>query len=359
MEKKRTPAALEFKPDLAETTRRWNAYYAGDIIDRPIVLASAPKKDAPPAVSHTYHDLVFGDMDKIIGEIIQNAAGTYYGGETVPACRFSFGPDEVAVFCGTEFQWDKESGNTNWSTPFIEDWKTALPLALKTEHPLFQRQLEFYRRAAARVRGKMVMGPIDLHTNMDLLAAARGPQQLCLDLLDEPELIDRAMADARAVFPQLWKAVVAAGRMDELGYWGSSFSMEGAAILQCDFSCMVSPAMFRRWILPALEEEAALVKHAFYHWDGPGALIHENDLVASRGLHTLSYVPGAGHGGHPDYLEIYKRIQKNGKAVFVWGSPDELKRMHRELRPEKTVYLTWLGTPAEVEDLLQWFVKNT
>jgi len=46
---------------------------------------------------------------------------------------------------------------------------------------------------------------------------------------------------------------------------------------------------------------------------------HMNDLVASRGLHTLSFVPGDGHGDPVDYIDLYKRIQAGGKSLHVWA----------------------------------------
>ncbi len=147
--------------------------------------------------------------------------------------------------------------------------------------------------------------------------------------------------------------------MDSLGYCQGFYSTNGAATLQCDYSCMIGPAMFRRWVLPALEEEAEIVRHAIYHWDGPGAVIHTDDLVKSRGLHTLSYVPGDGHGGHIDHLDLLKRVQSGGKAVQVGGSPDQLKAMHRELRPDKVAYWTWTSNPDEAQALLDWFAANT
>ena len=147
--------------------------------------------------------------------------------------------------------------------------------------------------------------------------------------------------------------------MDDLGYGSDFYSMEGSACLQCDFSCMISGEMFRRWVIPALEEEAALVKHAYYHWDGPTALRHMGDLCATRGLHTLSYVPGDGHGPHIGFLDLFKRVQSLGKAMHFWGAPDECKAAHRELRPEKVMYSTGVQTEKEADELLKWFVKNT
>jgi hypothetical protein len=353
------PAPLAFKPDLEDAARRWQAFYAGDLIDRPVVCVTAPREGRTFVRSSDYRERAFGDMDAIIARSLVNAEATCWGGEAVPAFYPSFGPDEIAVFCGAELCWSDDSGDTNWSKPCIEEWERDLPLVLKEDHPLWQRMLTFYRRAADRMAGKMLLCPLDLHTNMDLLAAARGPQRLCMDCIERPEAIDRAMEDARAVFPVVWNAVREAGRMDENGYCQCFYAMEGAATLQCDFSCMIGPEMFRRWVLPALEEEAGIVRHAMYHWDGPGALIHTDDLLKSKGLHTLSYVPGDGHGRHIEYLDLFRRVQAGGKAVQVWGSPDEIKAMHRELRPEKTLYCTGAGSRAEADALLEWFVKNT
>jgi hypothetical protein len=356
---KRHPAPLAFKPDLEDTVRRLEAFYAGDLIDRPVCMVTAPREGYKPVPGRNYRAKVFNDLDDILDNTLAGAEATFCGGEAVPAFFNSFGPDEVAVFCGAYLRWSGDSPDTNWSLPFVDDWDTAPPLRLKTGHPLWQRLLELYRRGAERFAGKMLMSMPDLHTNMDLLAAVRGPQRLCMDLIERPEAIDRAMAEARAVFPPLWDACRLAGRMDELGYCHGIYSMEGAAYLQCDFACMISPAMFRRWVLPALEEEAAIAKHVVYHWDGPGAQVHAADLVASRGLHCLSYVPGDGHGTHLDHIELLQRCQRGGKAVQAWGSPDEIKLLHRQLQPNKVFYSTWAKTQAEAEELLDWLVKNT
>lgn len=356
---KRKPVPLEFKPDIEEAARRWDAFYAGEIIDRPIICVTAPREGFKGAKGSDYHERVYGDMDDIIRRALISAEATYYGGEAVPTFWLSFGPDEVAAFTGAELQWSKDSGDTNWSVPYVKDWENSLPLRIQDDNPLWQRMIEFYRKAADRMAGKMLLCSLDLHTNTDLLAAIRGPQRLCMDLIEQPEMIDRAMAESMSIFRKLWDTTSKVGRMDEFGYCHLCYSMEGAATLQCDFSCMISPKMFRRWVLPALEEEAQITRHIVYHWDGPGALVHTDDLVASVGLHTLSYVPGAGRGSHTDYVDLFKRVQKGGKAVQVGGSPEEIKAMHRDLKPEKVLYTTYASNQAAAEQLLDWFVNNT
>ena len=362
------PALKAFKPDILEADRRWQAFYADELIDRPPVCVTAPRQGYGPVgklpmpAPITYQDKAFGDIDEVIERGLALAEATFWGGEAVPSFYPSFGPDEIAVFTGAELRWSSDSQETNWSLPYVQDWEQVFPLRLQADHPLFQRQIEIYRRAAERYAGRVLLVAPDLHTNMDLLAAIRGPQRLCMDLVDRPEQIDRAMGGARRIFRQLWSELVRAGSMDRFGYCLEShalYSQEGSATLQCDFSIMMSPPMFRRWVLPALEEEAEIVKHVVYHWDGPGALVHTQDLLASRGLHALSFVPGAGHGDPVDHLELLKKLQAGGKSLHVWGTPEQCQRMHKELRPEKVFYCTETSTQVEAEALLEWFKKNT
>jgi hypothetical protein len=358
----RSTSALTLKPDLADAARRWQAYLAGDLIDRPLVCVTAPIPGQPTAQSTGYRERATADIDTLIDRALTNAQATFFGGEAIPSFGISFGCDEPAVFCGAGLRYSAESADTCWSVPWVEDWEEALPLRFQDDHPLWQRMLACYRRAAARLMGVMALSSFDTHTNMDLLAAIRGPERLCLDLVERPEVIDRAMVDARTVFPRMWHAMVTAGRMHETGFCNGVYAPTGAAILQCDFSCMVSPAMFRRWILPALEEEAAIAGQVFYHWDGPGAIKHMDDLLACRAIHTLGYVPTStygGGGGHLGCLDLLRHCQDHGKAVQAGGTPEEIKAMHRRLDPARVMYCTSTSTPAEAVALLDWFTRHT
>jgi hypothetical protein len=347
-----TLPTLSLKPDFTEAARRWDAFYAGDLLDRPLVCVTAPAEDVVPVSGPNYHERVFGDIDDMVQRGLRGLQNAVFLGEALPVYWISFGPDEIAVFCGAELAWSADSGDTNWSVPCIEDWANV-DIRLDDANPLWQRLLAFYRAAAQTMAGHALLCMPDLHSNMDLLAAMRGPQRLCEDLLDCPEAIDAAMTQARAVFPKLWNGVWEAGNFDAIGY------RQAFTTLQCDFSCMISPPMFRRWVLPALEEEAEIAGRVQYHWDGPGALVHTADLLASRGLHTMAYVPGDGHGDHVRHLDLYQRVQAGGKAVAVGGTPEECKAMHRVLKPEKTLYWTHASSRAEAEELLAWFVRNT
>lgn len=351
--------ALALKPDFLEAVKRWEAFFAGEITDRPVVVVTSPRRGQDLLERTSFRQRVFGDIDTLINDHLAIEQCKYFGGEAIPATNFNMGPDTIAVYCGGTMAWLEESGNTNWSVPFVESWDDHPVFAVDENNAVWRRTLEIYRKAAAEYEGALLLGHLDLHTNMDLLAAARGPERLCLDLVDRPAAIDRAMESTVAVFKHLWESVSEAGKMKERGYAHRCFSARGTAMLQCDFSCMISPAMFRRWVLPVLEEEAAIAGDVVYHWDGPDALVHVDDLVRSRGIYVFAFVPGHGNGRHVDYLELYKKVQSHGKAVWVSGTIDEVKQMHRELQPDKTVYELHVDSEQEADAILDWFVKNT
>ena len=357
---------LLYKPDMPEAAKRWEAFYHGDIIDRPVTLVFAKRKgfeDRKPFHS-TYHDRVFEPIDPLIDKILAHAEGTYYGGEAVPSFCPTMGPNEMAVFCGGELSWGDGKTDTNWSKSYIEDWESFLPFALDENNKLWRRLIEFYEKCAKRMDGKIILAPIDLHSNLDLLAAARGTENLCYDIIDNPLLIDRAMISAREIFKQVWNKIKVVGNMEANGYYQQIYSHSGAATLQCDFSIMLSPESFDRWVAPALEEEASIVGHAIYHWDGYDALRHFETVMNLKSLYTISFIPGeglgkGGHGEHIDFLDILKKMQDRGKAVHVWGTPEQIKIMHKELEPTKVIYNTSVDTQDEADALLEWLVKNT
>ena len=341
---------LQLKENVLNACNRWDAFWQGEIIDRPVVCVTSPAGDTPvERYEDNYHARIHADLDRHVQGVLGNFSNRFYGGEAFPSAFLSFGCDEIAAFCGGELCFHPDSFDTNWSLPFVKDWNTALPFAISDNNPLWQRMLSYISRSAELYHGKMLIDPIDFHSNMDLLMAVRGSEALCMDLLDQPGAIDQAMESALNIFLKVWKDTRKAG--------GGTVG-EGAT-LQCDFSCMISPTMFRRWALPVLEEEAKAVGRVTYHWDGVTALIHTDDIIASKGLYCIAFVPGTGNGTHADYVELYQKIQAGGKAVAVNGPPEMMKWMHRQLDPRLTVYHTATHSRQEADELLQWFVQNT
>jgi hypothetical protein len=87
------PSPLTLKPDLPEAAQRWEAYFAGEMLDRPVVCVTAPRHGPARPWGYGYRRRIFGDLDEVIEEALARAEATYYAGEAIP----SFGPDETAA----------------------------------------------------------------------------------------------------------------------------------------------------------------------------------------------------------------------------------------------------------------------
>jgi hypothetical protein len=329
---------------------RLEAFKRGEILDRPILAVS----HVPPGVQAgfdmgSYHERVFGDVERNILHQLDSSRKIWHGGEVTGGhVTLSLGPDECAAFCGAEIGWSDDSKETNWSIPVVSSWDDFGRVAIDPESEYWQKSLHLYSMAAQMVPTDVGLSMPDLHSNMDLLAALRGPLQLCVDMVEQPDLMDRLFDQTvevvRTIHDELSKA------SDRPGL---------PATLQSDFCCLVGPEMFRRWILPALIAEAEIVGDSIFHWDGPDAVKHLDDLATIKGIYAVAYVPGAGRGEHTDYMELYRQVQSRGMGVCVSGSPDDLKWMHGQLNPAKTIFHCGVSSPDEGMALIEWFERNT
>ena len=91
---------------------------------------------------------------------------------------------------------DYEFGEfTSWSTPSIESWERDAPQArINFDHPLFAKTLEYTDKLIERGHGHFIVGLTDFHPGGDHLVALRDPEQLAIDLLDNPQWV-KAMAN--------------------------------------------------------------------------------------------------------------------------------------------------------------------
>lgn len=352
---------LAYKPDLDEALKYWRAYWAGEIIDRPCTCVRAWKTPGahvpgPPNVNG------FADWDASLRAFDAHAAAISWLGEAMPFMHLNFGPDQFAAWIGGDLRHSSVGDEaTSWSVPVIQDWASDAKDIDHLHGDWWQKALDYYALAAEISEGKWLVGIADIHSNMDALSALRGPQDLCMDLHDVPEQIDAAMAKVRRAFAPCVEGLEKAGRMSERGYigWAAFYSETRFAVLQCDFACMVSPEHFRRWIMPALEEESSFLDHCIYHYDGPDALVHLKDVLSIPRLHTIQWVSGAGNPPTIEWMDLLQEIQNAGKSLHIGASPEEVRVYHKHLRPERVMYDVWCASEQDAHDLLSWLKANT
>jgi len=203
--------------------------------------------------------------------------------------------------------------------------------------------------------GRFMVGVTDLGGYSDALSAFRGPERLCMDLIDCPEKVLRLREPIleawRWMFDRLHRIVADTleGCIGWMGIWapGTTFHPQN------DFSCMISNEMFEEVFLPALLEQFHHIEYSVYHLDGPDAVRHVDSLLAVEELPAIQWVMGAGNGPMTRWLPLLKRIQAGGKRVFFRCEAGEVEELMRELSSRGLLMLTRAETEDDARELLK------
>jgi hypothetical protein len=224
--------------------------------------------------------------------------------------------------------------------------------------------LGYSRKLAAHGEGRYLVSVADLHSNMDAFLALRGSERLCTDFTDHPKQVAKAMRQVRKLYRPVYEALFEAGAMGgDRGScgWAPFWSDGKFATIQCDFLALLSPELSRKYVIPALREEAAFLDHCVYHLDGPGCLPHLDDILAIDDIDVIQWVPGAGQRPMHEWMDVLKRCQAAGKGLQLYDitSLDTVTRLARELKPEGLMYCLDLPTREEALRAIQWLERNT
>ena len=260
------------------------------------------------------------NVDYAIAAAEDRLARTHYVGDALPFFDPWLGPDQFAAWLGAEMT-IRPKEFTSWIVPLVCDWADHPEFHIDPENRWWTLYLKTLRQSVEAGRGKWVTAFPDLHTGIDALSALRGPQQLSLDLLADPETIHRVMRQMTA----LWKRIVdtvdghiGPGGQGSTNWTGGWSEKRFLCIGQNDFSCMISPDMFRSFCIEDTIECIEHVDYALYHLDGPGALRHLPEILDIERLHTVQWVYGNGNPMPSHWLDMLHQIQDAGKAIQVW-----------------------------------------
>ncbi|MGN1069251.1 MAG: hypothetical protein ACI4P5_02455 [Candidatus Fimadaptatus sp.] len=328
---------LIYKPDYEKTHARFDAFWNREIIDRPPVSIALGKEgakvDLPPKAYACERDRWL-DIDRRVDELDAHMAATDYTYDSLPIAFPNLGPEIFSAWCGCGYQFGE---STTWSEPAIEDWERDFDKTrLDVNHPLFLKMVEFTQKLIERGKGRFIVGLTDLHPGGDHLAALRDPQNLAIDMIENPEWVKRAlersMPEYYAAYGIFYNMLHQAGMPTTS--WTSIINDGTFYIPSNDFSCMISKRMFDEVFLPGIQQECRFYERSLYHLDGPGALRHLDSLLEIPELDAIQWVCGAGNEGYHRWVEVYQKIQQAHKGIQMICDIRDLDLIFETLRPE-------------------------
>lgn len=240
-------------------------------------------------------------------------------GEGFPNLNIDFGPGSLASYLGSEIGFKED---TVWFNKCLDGWDGVPKLTFDPENKWFKKHLQLAKDCQALAGDDFYVDMPDLMENIDVLASLRGAQDILFDLLDEPEMIGERIQEVTDIYYEYYDRFYDVIKDEEGGNAYTVFQIWGpgrTVKLQCDFSAMMSPEDFRKYIQPSLRSQSENVDHVLYHLDGPAAIKHMDALMEIEGIDALQWTSGdAGPDGTlPDWDVIYDKAIAAGKSIWV------------------------------------------
>jgi hypothetical protein len=315
-----------------------------------------PIEDLPAPDPHVPLETRWLDPAHRVQSALHAMARTFYGGAAFPILDNLIGPGSLGMFldCGVEFAPD-----TVWYHPSIAVPEQSGHLRFDPQNKWYQAHLALTQAALDAARGRYIVGYPDLIENLDILAQLRGPQETLMDLVERPEWALEKIWEINEAFCAAYDALYPLLADPWGGTTFCAFQLWApgrVAKVQCDSSCMISAADFRKLVQPALEAQCDWLDYSMYHLDGTQAMHQLDNLLSIDSLDAIEWTPQAEAmpgGGSPQWYDLYKRIKAAGKSVQAIGvKPEELQPLLDAVGPEGMYVMMWVDTEREARRIL-------
>jgi 5-methyltetrahydrofolate--homocysteine methyltransferase len=314
-------STLLYREDIDEVRSRLRRWWDGGDIGRPAMQITAQREEplehveeAPEPEGWVTHYST-RDFAYRVNLSARACVRTHYLAESVPYVAPDLAPNCLALFLGSD---GVEMPGTVWCRPCIRSPEEAR-FAYDPANFYWDFCLRLAREQKRLGRGKFLLQFPDLIEGLDTLAAMRGTKKLLIDLIERPDWVRNCLRQITDRYFRYYDILYDMMR-DEVGgsiFW--AWAPGRMAKFQCDFSAMISPAMFREFMVPVLTEMCERVSYCMYHWDGPGALPHHELLLGIPRLTMLQWTPGAGQEPtwHRKWWPYYHRSFEAGKKMLI------------------------------------------
>lgn len=268
---------LELPRETRELTPAWQAWTAKNMLHRFIYLAEAMPRAYPEAGSN------------LVLLTTQMGAGYAFLNETA------------------------------WIDHRLDIFSQPIP-GFDPTHPFVQGLLACLEEMTQEVGCQGYLSPPVMLDGLTSLSLLRGSAQLCLDLIEIPDTIIAWRDALSEMFIQAYEFFYE--KLLQAGYgesctWYQLMAPGRFEAVQSDFSVMISPMMFKRFVMPDLERVTEYLDYSLYHLDGIDQIRFFKHLSALPRLHGIQWNPEPGHEDPIPWLDTLKEIRQRGWCLLM------------------------------------------
>ena len=329
---------IKYKENFEETKKRMNAFWNKEYIDRCCLAIKLPKDksdstyDAEPLVlpkSNYTLEESRTDAEFVFKHFNHYAKNTIHYAEAIPSMMTGFGVAAHSCYFGSKLNY---APDTIWFEPVIHEPDINKLVYDETALNIHKR---FTAELAERAKGLLMVGGNDHCGIIDALVNLRGNAALLIDLVESPEFVEAARDKITEVWKIAQKAFYDITKESNGGgsshSWMQTWSPGMHGQLQCDFSVMISPEHYERFVVPELEETTKFYDNSTYHFDGQEQIRHLDLLLSVKNLDNIQWTPVVGQPRTSDFIHIFQKIQKAGKGLVLIPELDEVPTLLKNL----------------------------
>ncbi|RPJ40550.1 MAG: hypothetical protein EHM21_14500 [Chloroflexi bacterium] len=353
---------MHYNEDWPQAKKRFLAFWQGELVDRCCIAVQAPRKNShylPPEPPESQDDLMkwWLDPEDNLKRMVAEFENTFYGGEAFPAATMCLGASVMAGFYGSPAEFRPE---TVWYHPIIQDWdETHLEFDLLS-NSLYRATIDAACYYAKESRDRFMVSLPELGAATDDLSLLRGMQSLLLDMIDRPATVKQAIALLAGtwgkIHNELYQIAAPANDNGCCIAWMQTWAPGPHYQMSCDFSAVLSPKLFREFILPEIQAYLKVNEFSVYHWDGPDAIKHLDALLSIPEIDAIQWTQGEGQAPatDPRWIANYQRIQRAGKKLILpFVEIEEVETLLSQVSSRGLMIRTRASSEEEARALLQ------
>ena len=279
--------------------------------------------------------------------------------DILPISDTNIGPGTLALYLGCKPEF---ASGTVWYHPTmdqVEEPANLPPLRFDPENRWWKITEATLREAMRLSRGRYLVGCPDLIENIDILASLRDNNVLLMDMAVRPDWVDEKMREINRAFFEAYSRIYDIIREEDGSSSFEAFRIWGpgkTAKLQSDASAMISPAMFDRFVAPALKEQCDWLDNSLFHLDGHQCICHLDSLLAIESLDAIEWTPDpqVPDGGDPHWYPMYRKILAAGKSLQIVSiAPRQIIPLLDAVGGKGIYILTGFHNRAEAEEIVR------
>lgn len=339
---------------------RFEAFWNGEIVDRPLIHIEAPRGKRVKIDYRTPEDMIerWTSCDHILQKAESYLENTVFLGDAIPWYWPNLGPNSMTAFLGGTLTFLDES--TSWLFPFVDDISTYEP-KLDESNYWWRTMNDLLDSLCEVAKGRFLVGIPDIHYGGDSLAAAIGTTKLIRGIYHQPDEVKRLVGEINDICLKVFDLYYGKISRIQAGCitWIPAYSKGKYFALQDDFTGFLSVRAFRDFFL---EEDVVRISknldNSIFHLDGPMALGNLDSLLQVESLNGIQWVPGAGAEPMSKWIEVCDKVLNAGKCLQISCAPSEVRFLLTKLRHRGLFISTYCGSEREAINLLKMVERN-